>query len=298
MWLRGSFVALVTPFKGGRVDEEALRVLVERQIAGGSAGLVPCGTTGEAATLAPAERDTVLRTVVDQAAGRVPVIAGTGCNDTAATVRLTRRARELGADAALVVVPYYNKPTQEGLFRHFRHIAEETGAPLVLYDVPSRTGTTLAPETTARLVELDAVIAVKEASGDLTKVSTLIARCRDAGDGDGVPAVLSGDDPLTLPILAVGGQGVISVTANVVPAEIARMVACALEGAWDEARELHFELLALHRALFLETNPIPVKTALAAMGLIEPDLRLPLCDMADAHREELLDVLAGYHLIG
>ena len=284
--LEGSLVALVTPFRDGRVDETALARLVERQLAAGTAGLVPCGTTGEAPTLGDEEFARVVGVVVETAARRVPVVAGTGTNDTAKTVLRTRRAREIGADAALVVVPYYNKPSQEGLYQHFARVAGDGGLPVVLYDVPLRTGVRLQLETIGRLVELPAVVAVKDATGDIPRITEIAANWGDR------LSLLSGDDALTLPILAVGGRGVVSVTANVVPGEVAALVRAALAGDAERARAQHHRLRRLDAALFLESNPIPVKAALAMMGLIEEELRLPLVPLAAAHRPALRAALA------
>ena len=284
---RGSFTALVTPFRAGELDEPALRRLVETQIRSGTAGLVPCGTTGETPTLSEDEQDRVIAAVVAQAAGRVPVVAGTGGNDTARVIARTRRARDLGADAALVVAPYYNKPTQDGLFCHFAAVAEGAGLPIVLYNVPGRTGVNLLPETTLRLAAVPGIVAIKEASGNLDQVSQIVA---------GVPAgfaVLSGDDSLTLPILSVGGAGVISVVANLVPRAMADLVAAALAGDLAIARDLHLRLFPLCRAMFLDNNPIAVKTAAALLGLCADEVRLPLTPMSTANRRLLEAALGG-----
>jgi 4-hydroxy-tetrahydrodipicolinate synthase len=288
----GCFTALVTPFRGGAVDVAALRALVDRQVRGGVRGVVPCGTTGESPTLAPAEFDTVVGTVVEQAAGRLTVIAGTGSNDTAASVRRTRRARELGADGALVVVPYYNKPTQEGLYRHFRAVIDGGGLPVVLYDVPPRTVTSLQVPTIVRIVEGGGVVAIKDATGDLGRMTELVARFGPTLH------VLSGDDPLTLPVLAVGGRGVVSVTSNVVPDLVADLVhAAGRDGDLARARQRHLELRRLNAALFLESNPVPVKAALAMMGLIDEEPRLPLAPLSDHHRPTLRAALAELGLV-
>ena len=286
--LRGSCTAMVTPFRdGGRaVDEAALRRAVEFQIAGGTAALVPCGTTGEAATMTAAEVERVVAVVVEQAAGRVPVVAGTGGNDTARVVEQTRRARALGADAALVVTPYYNKPTQEGLFAHFTAVADAAGLPVVLYNVPGRTGVNLLPETTLRLAAHPAIVGIKEASGSLDQASQ-IAREAPAGF-----ALLSGDDSLTLPIIGVGGCGVVSVAANLVPAAVAAMVEEALAGDFAAARAAHLDLFDLFRALFVETNPVPVKAAMALAGLCAEDVRLPLAPLSEAGRRRLAAAMA------
>ena len=285
--LAGSFTALITPFRHGAVDEAALRQLVEFQIAAGTGGLVPCGTTGEAATMTEAEQERVIAAVVEQAAGRVPVVAGTGTNGTAATIERTARARALGADAALVVTPYYNKPTQEGLYAHFAAVAEAVDLPLVLYNVPGRTGVNLLPETVVRLAALPGIVAVKEASGSLDQASQTV---RDAPAGF---AVLSGDDSLTLPIMGVGGRGVISVVANIVPAAVARLTAACLAGDLRTAREIHLDLFDLCRAMFVETNPVPVKTAAGLLGLCSPDVRLPLAPLGEASRRRVEAALAA-----
>jgi 4-hydroxy-tetrahydrodipicolinate synthase len=281
----GSMTALVTPFAGDGIDHAALERLVEFQIENGTTALVPCGSTGESATLTHAEHVEVVKRVVATARGRVPVIAGTGSNSTAEAVGLTRAAREAGADAALLISPYYNKPTQEGIYQHYRRVAEATRMPLILYNIPGRTGSKIEATTIARLAELDEVIGLKEATGSLDEVQEVI---RLAGDR---LEVYSGDDSLTLPILAVGGAGVISVVANVLPRRSAAAVGAALEGDWTAARRLHYELLPVIRALFLETNPIPVKAALAMMGYCRDELRLPLLPMSAERREVLRSAL-------
>ncbi|GAB4275569.1 MAG: 4-hydroxy-tetrahydrodipicolinate synthase [Deferrisomatales bacterium] len=289
---RGAITALVTPFRDGRVDEEAYRQLIDWQIDQGVHGIVPCGTTGESATLTHEEHNRVIDIAVDQAAGRVPVIAGTGSNNTAEAVRLTRHAKEAGADGALLITPYYNKPTQEGLYRHYKRVAEESKFPLVLYNVPSRTGVNLLPDTVARLAEIPDIVGVKEATGDMRQVSDILEKC-----GDRI-TVLSGDDFTVLPLLGLGGRGVISVVSNVAPADMAALVEAAEAGDLARAREVHYKLMPLARAMFLETNPIPVKTALARMGRIAEELRLPLCPMGEATRKALDGVLEAYGLLG
>jgi 4-hydroxy-tetrahydrodipicolinate synthase len=279
--LSGSFTALITPFRHGAVDEAALRDLVESQIAGGTAGLVPCGTTGEAATLTDAEQDRVIAAVAEQAAGRVPVVAGTGSYDTRHAIERTARARALGADAALVVAPYYTKPTQDGLFAHFAAIAGAGDLPIVLYNVPGRTAVNLLPETVARLAAVPGIVGIKEASGNLDQASQIV---REAPPGF---AVLSGDDSLTLPIVSVGGRGVVSVVANLVPAAVARLVAAALAGDLAAARAVHLDLFDLCRAMFLDNNPTAVKTAAGLLGLCSPEVRLPLTPMGEANRRRL-----------
>lgn len=286
----GSITALVTPFRDGKVDEAALRGLIDFQLENGINGVVPCGTTGESATLNYEEHDHVIEVVIDAVAGRVPVIAGTGSNSTSETIQLTAHARKAGADAALLIAPYYNKPTQQGLYEHYRRVAEEVDIPIMLYNVPGRTGVNLLPETVARLSEIESIVGIKEATGDLKQVSEVIEYSRKGF------LVLSGDDFTTLPMLAIGCHGVISVTSNVLPKEISDMVRLFKEGRSDEATRLHFSLQALHRMMFIETNPIPVKTALAMMGMISEEFRLPLVRMAEANRVKLQGVLKSYGL--
>lgn len=270
MDLRGTFVALYTPFaEDGGVDVDALRALCERVVAAGS-GLVPCGTTGETPNLSVDEYCTVVKHAVDVADGRVPVIAGTGSNNTAAAIQTTRLARDLGADAALVVTPYYNRPPQEALRAHFELVADEGGLPIMLYNVPSRTGVNMTAETSLALAAHPKVVAVKEASGDLGQIHALIA-----GAPEGF-RVLSGDDAWTLPLCALGGDGVVSVAGNVVPAQMVGLTAAALEGDLTTARELNDRLRPLFRALFATTNPVPVKRAAALLGHARPNVRLPL----------------------
>ncbi len=288
MRLEGTYTALITPFTGdGSLDLLALARLVEWQIDAGIDGLVPCGSTGEAATLTPEEHVRVIRHVVDVCGGRVPVIAGTGSNNTREAVQFTAEARRAGADGALLISPYYNKPTQDGIFHHYRTVAEEVGLPILPYNIPGRTASTIEPETTARLSRLDPVIGLKEAGGDLMKTAETIAQCTETF------AVLSGDDALTLPMLAIGGRGVISTTSNVAPAEMAAITRAFLAGEGDHAREIHYRLLPVMQALFCETNPIPVKTAVQMIGKI-PDatLRLPLTPMRKETRDRLAGALA------
>jgi 4-hydroxy-tetrahydrodipicolinate synthase len=288
---KGSIVAIVTPFKKGKVDEKALGDLIEWHIAQGTNAIVPCGTTGESATLDYKEHFRVINFTVKAVKGRVPVIAGTGANSTSETLEITKHAKKAGADGALLVAPYYNKPTQEGLYRHYRTVAEKTGIPIVLYNVPGRTAVNILPATVARLAEIRNIVAIKEATGDMKQVSEVIRLC-----GDSI-TVISGDDFTTLPLIALGGKGAISVSANIMPKEVAKMCSLALKGQLDKARELHFRLEPLNAAMFFETNPIPVKTALAMMGRIQEEFRLPLCEMAPANREKLKKVLSGLKLI-
>jgi len=288
---KGSIVAIVTPFRKGKVDEKALGNLIEWHIRQGTNAIVPCGTTGESATLDYEEHHRVIKFTVEAVNKRVPVIAGTGANSTDETIMITKEAKKSGADAALVVVPYYNKPTQEGLFRHYKAVAEASKIPLILYNVPGRTALNMLPSTVARLAEIRNIVAIKEATGDMKQASEIIRLC-----GNRI-TVLSGDDFTTLPLMALGGKGTISVTANVAPRLVSQMCALWEKGRFDEARKLHFKLEPLNAAMFIETNPIPVKTALALMGKIREEFRLPLCEMAPANREKLKAVLKDMKLI-
>jgi 4-hydroxy-tetrahydrodipicolinate synthase len=288
----GSMTAIVTPFRDGRIDAEALERLVERQLENGTAAIVPCGSTGEAATLTHAEHAEVVRLAVTFARGRVPIIAGTGSNSTSEAIELTQAAKDAGATAALLISPYYNKPTQEGIYQHYRAVAEHTNFPLIVYNIPGRTASKIEAVTIARLAELDAIVGLKDATGSLDEVQEVIRLCGDRIE------VYSGDDSLTLPIMAVGGTGVISVVANVVPKHSADMVTACLKGDWDTARRLHYRLLPLIRALFCETNPIPVKAAVAMLGLCRNELRLPLLPMTDASRARLRNVMVDFGLLG
>jgi 4-hydroxy-tetrahydrodipicolinate synthase len=289
---QGSFVAMVTPFRNGKVDEAKVRELVEFHTSHGTDGLIPCGTTGESPALSHDEHRRVVELVVEAAHGRIPVIAGTGSNSTAEAIDLTRHAERAGAAGALVVNPYYNKPTQEGLYRHFRAVAESVAIPILVYNIQSRTAVNVETATLERLVhDAKNVVGVKEASGSLDQMSQVVAACGPDF------SVLSGDDNLTLPLLAVGGHGVISVIANIVPRETSEMVHAALDGDWKRARELHYKLFPLARAAFLETNPIPIKEAMAMASMIEPEFRLPMCRMGDANRERLRAILKLYALV-
>ena len=287
----GSIVAIVTPFKDGKVDEEAFRELIEFQIENGTSAIVPCGTTGESATLDFEEHKKVIEICVDAVKKRVPVIAGAGANNTKEAIELTAFAKEAGADATLQVVPYYNKPTQEGLYLHFSTIAKEVPFPQVLYNIPGRTGVNMLPQTVARLAELKEIVAIKEASGNLVQMAEIMNLA-----GDKI-VLLSGDDTLTLPVLSIGGKGVISVIANIVPKETAEMVKLWKQGDVDGAKNMYLKLLPLCQAMFYETNPIPVKTALSLMGKITEEIRLPLCPMSQANLERLKNVLKQYDLI-
>ncbi|UVT15570.1 MAG: 4-hydroxy-tetrahydrodipicolinate synthase [Nitrospira sp.] len=287
----GSLVAIVTPFREGKVDEHALAELIEWQIANGTNGIVPCGTTGESATLSHDEHNRVIELTVEVVRRRVPVIAGTGSNSTEEAIALTQHAKQVGVDGALLITPYYNKPTQEGLYRHYKAVAETVDLPLVLYNIPGRTGVNMLPATIARLSAIKTIVGVKEGSGSVQQASDIVQMCGDR------LTVLAGDDALTLPMMAVGGNGVITVTANIVPTEMAGLVKAFAEGNIDEARRIHFKLSPLFAALFFETNPIPVKEALGLMGKIDPELRLPLCPMAQDTREKLIRVLKEARLI-
>jgi 4-hydroxy-tetrahydrodipicolinate synthase len=287
----GVITALVTPFRGGKFDEDALRRLVGDQIAAGVDGLVPAGTTGESATLTHDEHVRVMKAVVDEARGRVPIIAGTGANATREAIDLARAAREVGADGLLQVTPYYNKPTQDGLYRHFKAVVDEVPLPTVVYNVPGRTSCDLLPETVARLCELPAIVAIKEATGSALRAAQILSRCGDR------LVVLAGDDATAFPLYALGARGCISVVSNVAPAEMAAMWDAAAAGDWAGARALHFKLFPLHEGLFVESNPIPVKAALAMMGKIADELRPPLYPMAPGNRETLRKTLADLKLV-
>ncbi len=291
MKLSGSMVAIVTPFRNDTVDEPALKRLIEMHVEAGTSAIVPCGTTGESATLSFEEHDRVIDITVQAARGRIPVVAGTGSNNTREAIRLTRHAKDAGADAALLISPYYNKPTQQGLFLHFQAISEAVDIPLVIYNIASRTAVNIEPETFARLATLKNIVAVKESSGNLEQMSRILQLTQ------GKLTLLSGDDGLTLPVLSIGGTGVISVAANIVPRNVAGMVSAFHAGRHEEALTWHRRLLPLVKALFLETNPIPVKTAMGLMGLIEPGLRLPLCEMSEANLARLKTALEDYGLL-
>ena len=288
---KGSIVAIVTPFKNGKVDENALGDLINWHIKQGTDAIVPCGTTGESATLDYEEHYRVIQFTVEAVNKRVPVIAGTGGNATDETIMITQEAKKAKADAALIVAPYYNKPTQEGLYRHYKAVAEAVKIPIVLYNVPGRTAVNMLPSTVARLAEIKNIVAIKEATGDMKQVSEVIRLC-----GNKI-TVLSGDDFTTLPLMALGGKGVISVVANVAPKLVSQMCALWANGKFDEARKLHYKLEPLNASMFIETNPIPVKTALAMMGKIQEEFRLPLCEMAPANKEKLRKVLKDMKLV-
>lgn len=285
----GSIVALVTPFEDGGVDYNKLQELVEYHIDNGTNGIVPCGTTGESPTLSHEEHELVVKTVIDKVNGKIPVIAGTGSNSTSETLTLTRHAEKAGADGALIITPYYNKPTQNGLYAHYKAITDATDIPVVIYNVPSRTGVSITPETVARLSALETIVGIKEASGDIDMASEIINQC-DIN-------VLSGDDSLTLPIASIGGKGVISVAANIVPKDVSGMVNSFLSGDIEIAQTAHKKLFPLARSMFIETNPVPVKTAMRLLNRLNGEMRLPLCRMTDTHEEQLVGVLKQYGLM-
>lgn len=288
---KGSMVALVTPFRKGSIDEKALKNLVEFHIKNGTTALVPCGTTGESATLNYDEHDKVIELTIEFAKGRIPVIAGTGSNSTEEAITLTRHAKKAGAAASLQVSPYYNRPTQKGLYLHFKAIAEAVDIPLIIYNIASRTGVNIEPETFVKLAGIKNIIGVKEASGSLEQMSRIRNMCpKDF-------LLISGDDALTLPVLSIGGVGIISVVANIIPRDVADMCSAFEKGDIKKAEGLHYKMLNLVKAMFIETNPIPVKTAMGLMKLCEPDMRLPLCDMLPENREKLVSALKEYRLI-
>ena len=289
---KGSIVAIVTPFKNDKVEEKTLRDLIEFQIKNGTSGIVPCGTTGESATLTFQEHDRVIEITVEQVKKRVPVIAGTGSNSTQEAVMLTKHAAQAGADASLQVSPYYNRPTQKGLYQHFKAVADAVNIPIILYNIASRTGVNIEPETIAKLAsDCKNIVGVKEASGNLDQMSRIKALC-----GPNF-ALISGDDSLTLPILSLGGTGIISVVANIVPKDVADLVSEFQKGNMQKAQQIHYKLLPLIKAVFIETNPIPVKTALGLLGMCEPDLRLPMCSMLPENLEKLKKTLKDYGLL-
>ncbi len=290
--IHGSMVAIVTPFRNGKIDEKALKDLIEFQIENGTHGIVPCGTTGESPTLSHEEHEYVIELTVNAVNKRVPVIAGTGSNSTKEAIRLTRFAKEIGADATLLVVPYYNKPTQEGLYLHFKQIATQVNIPIILYNIPGRTGVNMTPETIARLAgDFKNIIGVKEATGSIPQASKILHLCSKDF------LLLSGEDSINLPLLAIGGRGFITVTANIAPKDVADLYNHFNNGEFEKARDLHYKLLPLNEALFIETNPIPVKAALSMMDKIKYEYRLPLSEMTPGHYEELKTVLSDYGLI-
>ncbi len=292
MDLKGSMVAIVTPFKNGKLDIKSFKKLIKFHLKNNTDAIVPCGTTGESATLNYQEHEKIIDVCVQEVRGKIPVIAGTGSNSTEEALKLTKFAKKAGATACLLICPYYNKPTQEGLYEHFLKIAESVDIPFVLYNIPSRTGINLLPETVAKLVsKCKNIIAIKEASGNLDQMTKILSLTNKK------ITLLSGDDALTLPILSIGGKGVISVVANILPKATHELVESFLAGDVKKAQDLHFYLYPLIKALFIETNPIPVKTALGLMGMISPELRLPLCSMRKENLEKLKKILRKYGLI-
>jgi 4-hydroxy-tetrahydrodipicolinate synthase len=288
----GVLPAVVTPFKNGEVDEEGLRQLIEFQIENGVHGIVPCGTTGESATLSHQEHESVVEITVDQAKGRVPVVAGTGSNNTAEAIRLTAHAKKVGAKGVLMISPYYNKPTQEGIYQHYKKVAEEVDIPIIIYNIPGRTASNIEPTTFARLAEIKNIVGVKEASGSMKQITEIIRLCGDR------LTVLSGEDFLTYPLMSVGGKGVICVVANIVPRDMADLCNLLLAGDYDKSRELYYRLLPLCHSMFIETNPAPIKAALAMMGKISSDeVRLPLVAMSGDSLGKLRKALENYGVL-
>lgn len=287
----GAFTAIVTPFRNGQVDEKAFKNLIRFGMDGGVNGFVPCGTTGESPTLSHEEHNRVVEMTVKEVSGQVKVIAGTGSNSTAEAISLTRHAKQVGVDAALLVSPYYNKPTQEGLYNHFKTIAEAVDMPLVLYNIQGRTGVNIENSTMEKLSRIPNIVGVKEASGSILQMSEVIRLCGSDFD------VLSGDDQMTFPLMALGGKGVISVVTNIIPDRMSDLVKSMLAGDVDKARTIHFEIYELCQTMFVETNPIPIKAALSLMGKIEPEFRLPLCMPSAANLEKIRTTLAKFNLI-
>ncbi|MGE4547483.1 MAG: 4-hydroxy-tetrahydrodipicolinate synthase [Desulfurella sp.] len=290
--LKGAMTAIVTPFKNGKFDDVSFRNLIKRQIENGIDCIVPCGTTGEAVTLDLNEYEKVVGTCVEECKGQVGVLAGAGSNNTKKVIEMAKLAQSLGADAILSVTPYYNKPTQEGLYQHYKAIADAVDIGVVIYNVPGRTSVSILPDTVARLSEIDNIIGIKEASGSLNQVSEIIEKSNEGF------SVVSGDDFLTLPMLSIGGQGIISVTANVAPAMVSEQYDAFVAGDLEKAKALHHKMYPLHQMMFIETNPIPVKTAVALMGLVEEEFRLPLCKMSNANKEKLKALLKEYEFLG
>lgn len=289
--ISGSMVASVTPFKQGKVDWQSLEGLVDFQLKNGTHGIVPCGTTGESATLTHKEHNEVIQAVVKAVNKKIPVIAGTGSNSTDEAIDLTRGAEQLGADGALLISPYYNRPTQEGIYQHYKKVAAAVGIPLIVYNIPSRTGSKIEPETLARLSEIKNIAGVKEATGSVDQAIEVLRLCGDC------LAVYSGEDSLTYSLMALGGKGVISTVANIVPKEMSELTQACSDGNWAKGRELQFKLVPLIRSVFIETNPIPVKTALSLMGKCRGDLRLPLTPMAESNLKKLKQAMTAFGLI-
>mgnify|MGYP003579329460 CR=1 FL=1 len=287
----GSMVALVSPFKNGQVDWQSLEGLIDFHLQNGTHGIVPCGTTGESATLSHQEHDEVIRAVIKAVNKRIPVIAGTGSNSTEEAVRLTREAEKSGADGALMISPYYNRPTQEGIYQHYKKVASAVGIPIIVYNIPGRTGSKIEPETLARMAQIKNIAGVKEATGSVDQAIDVMRLSH------GQMAVYSGEDSLTFSLMALGGKGVVSTVANIAPRAMADLTQACLRGDWDKGRELQFKLLPLIRSLFIETNPIPVKTALSLMGKCTPELRLPLTPMSEGALKILKKAMSDFGLI-
>jgi len=286
---KGSYVAIVTPFSDGNIDEKAFRRLIEFHIDSGTDGLVPCGCTGEAATLTIPEQKRLIKIAVEVCDKRIPVVAGTGSNSTMEAIELTVHAKKAGCDGALIITPYYNKPTPEGQYKHYAEIAKNADFPIMLYNVPSRTGISLSPSTVARLSKIENIVAIKEAAGSCQQVMDILSLSEII--------VMSGDDSLTLPFMAMGAAGVVSVVANIIPDKVHNLTQAMFEGKCDEARRIHYEIMDLCKAMFIETNPLPVKTALSMMGMIREEWRLPLCEMEKENRIKLRSVLEQYKLL-
>jgi 4-hydroxy-tetrahydrodipicolinate synthase len=287
----GSYVALVTPFKDGKVDLAKLSELIEFHIANGTSGIVPCGTTGESSTLSHEEHEKVMETAVKVAGGKIKVVPGTGSNSTKEAVRLTKYAKEINTDGVLLISPYYNKPTQKGLYLHFKTIADEVNIPIMLYNIQSRTGVNIEPQTISRLTkDCKNIVAVKEASGSLDQMSKTKYLCPEID-------MLSGDDALTLPLLSIGGCGVVSVVANLIPKDLAEMVSSYLKGDIEKAKKLHYKIYPLVKAMFIETNPIPLKTAMGLLGMCPPQMRLPISAMQASNVVKLKKALIEYGLL-
>jgi 4-hydroxy-tetrahydrodipicolinate synthase len=289
---KGAFVAIVTPFIDGKLDEQGLKDLIEFQIENGTSGIVPCGTTGESATLSHEEHHRVVELTIKQVNGRVPVLAGTGSNSTEETIELTRHAKAAGADGSLIITPYYNRPSPEGLYQHFKTVAEAVDIPIILYNVPSRTGVNMMPETVARCAAVDNIVGIKEATANLCQISEVIRLCPKGF------VVMSGDDFTALPTISIGGMGLISVTSNVAPRAMANVIDFALAGDYDKARAAHYQLFPIMQAMFLETNPVPAKKSLELMGKIKSGTpRLPLAEMTEANQAKLKQALSAYGLV-
>ncbi len=286
----GSYVAIVTPFKNGSIDEEAYKKLIEMHVAAGTDGIVPCGTTGESPTLTPEEHERFIELTVKLVNKRMKVMAGTGSNSTAEAIEYTRAAEKAGVDACLVVNPYYNKPTQKGLYEHFKAVAESVKTPIIVYNIMGRTGVNVATSTLAELAKIPNIKGVKEASGDLSQMTEVISACGPDF------SVLSGDDALTLPLLAVGGHGVISVVANIIPSDVKLMIDLFNKGDIKAAREINRKMFPLIKAMFIETNPIPVKAAMAMLGMISPEIRLPMTEPSDENKARIKKAIIDYGL--